>query len=148
LWWWAFFPRPLRPALATGAYMADPPPDDSRESSEAGAAGNAGEGDPRFPEKYSGATGKGDLHIPGAGTIGMAILLVSLSVLFIASMAIFLIIRFQTTQQPPHIWPPPGMPHVPRSLWLSTVIILLASVTIQKAYSAVRRDDEGRLRGI
>jgi cytochrome c oxidase subunit III len=92
-------------------------------------------------DQYADATGKGDLHIPGAGTIGVYLLLASLSVLFIASIVAFLIIRVQSPE-----WPPPGFPHVPSSLWISTLIIVGASVTIQFALNAIRRDDEKRLR--
>lgn len=102
--------------------------------------------DTRFPDTYATATGKGDIHIPGAGTIGMAILIVSLSILFVASMAAFLIIRIQYQSQPNHPWPPLGMPHLPASLWLSTAVILLSSITIQKALNAAQRDDEKKLR--
>ena len=67
----------------------------------------------------------------------MILLIASLSVLFVASMVVYVAIRIQT-----HPWPPPGFPPVPNSLWFSTVVILSASVTIQMALSAVRRDDE------
>jgi cytochrome c oxidase subunit 3 len=96
--------------------------------------------DSRYPERYPDATGKGDIHIPGAGTFGMALLLVSLSVLFLASMVGYIVIRVRTDP-----WPPAGFPHVPNSLWISTAVILCASVTIQRALRAVRRDDERRL---
>jgi cytochrome c oxidase subunit 3 len=84
---------------------------------------------------------KAQLHIPGAGTIGMAILLVSLSMLFLASMVALVVVRAQSSQ-----WPPAGFPRVPNSLWLSTVVIVVTSVTVHLAFSAVRRDDEPRLR--
>ena len=83
---------------------------------------------------------RGVVHIAGAGTIGMTILLISLSILFLASMAAYLIIRHQS----PYSWPPPGFPHVPQSLWISTFVILLSSVTIQLAMNAVRRDNHLR----
>jgi len=79
-------------------------------------------------------------HIPGAGTFGMAVLIVSLSMLFLASMMAFIIMRLKAT-----VWPPLGLPRIPNSLWLSTLIIPLASVTIQLAHNAVRRDDTKRL---
>jgi len=97
------------------------------------------------PDAYADATGKGDIHIPGAGTMGMALLIASLTMLFIASMAAFMIIRHQVVSQPPYMWPPPSMPRVPRSLWLSTAVIVIASITIQKAFTAVRRDRESKL---
>jgi cytochrome c oxidase subunit 3 len=84
--------------------------------------------------------GKQVVQIAGAGTLGMAMLIVSLSMLFIASMVAYLFIRSQST-----VWPPIGMPPVPTSLWLSTIIILAASVTAQMAHNAVRRDQDARL---
>lgn len=81
-----------------------------------------------------------ELHIPGAGTIGMWLLIASLSVLFAASMVAVLVIRSQAAH-----WPPPGAPLLPRSLWASTGVILLASLTIQLALNAVRRDRESSL---
>src|SRR5689334_20702117 len=95
--------------------------------------------DPRYPRQYPEATGKGDIHIPGAGTFGMAVLVISLSTLFIASIFAYLFIRSHTAN-----WDR-GMPRVPNSLWFSTIVILLASVTIQKAHNAIRRGDEKRL---
>jgi cytochrome c oxidase subunit 3 len=89
--------------------------------------------DPDYPD----TTGK-QLHISGAGTIGMAVLIVSLSILFISSMVAFALIRVQAGPA----WAR-GMPRLPNSLWLSTAIILCASVTIQLAYNAIRRGGPG-----
>ncbi len=86
-----------------------------------------------LPPPYRGATGKGDLRIPGAGSIGMAILIISLSTLFISSIAAYLLIRSKTQH-----WPPPGFPAVPNSLWLSTLVILLSSFTMYAALAAIR----------
>jgi cytochrome c oxidase subunit 3 len=95
------------------------------------------------------ASGKPDLHIPGAGTAGMGVLIVSLTMLFLASIAAYLIVRYEFLNRnpdgPPVAWPPAGLPNAPSSLWLSTLVILISSVTIQKALNAVRRDDEARL---
>src|SRR5205809_7949555 len=89
-------------------------------------------------------TAKGPVHLAGAGTIAMGIFLVSLSVLFLSSIAAFMLIRSQSTAKLPQ-WPPPGLPEVPKSLWLSTLVIIISSVTIQMAFNAVRRDDEKKL---
>jgi cytochrome c oxidase subunit III len=83
---------------------------------------------------------KGDILVPGAGTFGMAVLVISLTTLFAASMAAYLFIRSRTPN-----WGL-AMPPVPRTLWLSTAVILLASVAIQRAHGAVRRGHERRLR--
>jgi cytochrome c oxidase subunit III len=97
--------------------------------------------DSLFPESYPDATGKGDIHIPGAGTFGMIVLILSLSVLFIASMMAFVVMRVQAGPQ----WAA-GMPRVPGTLWFSTAVILSASFTIQRALAGVRRDDQDQLR--
>jgi cytochrome c oxidase subunit 3 len=68
-----------------------------------------------------------------AGTFGMYLLLAALGMLFAASLVGYWVIRSQ--HQP---WPPPGFPRLPGSLWISTLVILLASVTIQRAVSAAR----------
>jgi cytochrome c oxidase subunit III len=72
------------------------------------------------------------------GAMGMHMLIIALGMLFAASIVGYLVIR--SLHQP---WPPPGFPALPRSLWISTLVILLASVTIQKALSAVRRGKLG-----
>ena len=93
----------------------------------------------------SDSSGK-QIHIAGAGTTGMAILIVSLSMLFIASMVAYITIRMQTElrlRAAGHTitWPPPGTPAIPSTLWISTFVILLTSVTIQLALNAIRRDN-------
>jgi cytochrome c oxidase subunit 3 len=93
-----------------------------------------------MPPNYEQATGKGDLRISGAGTIGMAILLVSLTVLFAASTFAFVLIRSRAT-----VWPPAGFPKIPSTLWLSTIVILASSVTIQMALNAIKRGNERAL---
>jgi cytochrome c oxidase subunit 3 len=98
-----------------------------RDEDVLGAAGDAG----------AGPSEEKQLHIPGAGTAAMGILLVSLTMLFAASTVAYLVIRSRATT-----WPPPGFPPVPRTLWFSTVVILASSVTVQMALSAIKRDQE------
>ena len=105
--------------------------------------------DPGPPE--SADTSDKTLHIGGAGTAGMALLIVSLSILFIASMVAYVIVRMQIQLRLraagyTDTWPPPGMPAIPRTLWLSTLVIVISSVTIQMALNAVRRDKQNALR--
>jgi cytochrome c oxidase subunit 3 len=76
-----------------------------------------------------------------AGTLGMAILLVTLGVLFAASIVLYLVIRLSAGA------PPVALPPLPRSLWLSTALIVVSSVTIQLARGAARRGQGGLLRG-
>jgi cytochrome c oxidase subunit III len=68
-----------------------------------------------------------------AGTMGMYLFVAALGMLFAGSIVGYLAIR--AAHQP---WPPPGFPVLPRSLWLSTLCILLCSLTIHRALRAVR----------
>jgi len=63
----------------------------------------------------------------------MWIFLGALAVLFAASIAGFLVVRLKAGE-----WPPPGMPRLPRGLWLTTAILLAGSVTIQRALGSIR----------
>jgi heme/copper-type cytochrome/quinol oxidase subunit 3 len=79
---------------------------------------------------------EGDLHVPGAGAFGLGLLVVSLSMLFVASMVALLMVRAQAG-----VWPPHGMPPLPSTLWISTLVILGASVAVHRAVGAIRRND-------
>jgi cytochrome c oxidase subunit III len=72
--------------------------------------------------------------VPGAGRLGMAVFLVSLSMLFAASMVGYLVVRLRA-----EAWPPPGMPRLPSGLWVATAVIVGCSVTIHRALLAARR---------
>ena len=87
--------------------------------------------------------GKPYLHIPGAGTMAMYVLVASLSVLFASSLLAYCFIRFVKMANQ---WPPKGYPHLPPTLWVSTVVILLTSGTIQFALVSIKRNNEARLR--
>ena len=75
------------------------------------------------------------------GRLGMRLLLLALSMLFAASLTGYLVVRAGASA-----WPPPGMPGFPKGLWFSTVLILLASATVQWALSGIRRGDQRGLR--
>lgn len=75
-------------------------------------------------------------QIPGAGVLGMWIFLATLTVLFIASIVGYLVVRLRTTA-----WPPPGMPRLPSGLWLATIVLLGASVAIHLALRKIRAGD-------
>ena len=80
-------------------------------------------------------------------TIAMWLFLASLAMLFAASMLGYVLIRtgfFGNQASPP---PAYGSLQMPKSLWVSTVIILLASFTIHLAVGAVRREKQRLLRG-
>jgi cytochrome c oxidase subunit 3 len=72
----------------------------------------------------------------------MLVFLLSLSVLFLASIIGYLVVRSRAAE-----WPPPGSPKLPAGLWVSTVIILVSSGTIQSALRSVRRNRLGALIG-
>ena len=84
-------------------------------------------GDPR--EARDGA-------IPGAGVLGMWIFLATLAVLFLAAIVGYLVVRLKATD-----WPPPGMPRLPGGLWIATIVLLAASVTIHRALAAIREGE-------
>jgi heme/copper-type cytochrome/quinol oxidase subunit 3 len=77
-------------------------------------------------------------HAPptGAGVFGMLLFLLSLSVLFASSLIGVIIVRFQADS-----WRPPGFEGLPAGLWVSTLVILGASVTVHLALRAARCDD-------
>ncbi len=69
------------------------------------------------------------------GRLGMTLLVLALSMLFAASLMMYLVIRLRAP-----VWPPPGMPHLPGTLWISTAIILISSFTMHSAVRAARED--------
>ncbi len=72
-----------------------------------------------------------------AGTLGMIVFVVALSMFFVASVAVYLVMR--QIHQP---WPPRGFPALPASLWLSTADIAFGSVMIHGAVRAARRGSQ------
>lgn len=80
-------------------------------------------------------------------TIAMWLFLVALAMLFAASMLGYVMIRtgwFGNQASPP---PERGALKMPLSLWVSTLTILLASITMHLGVSAVRREKQGLLKG-
>ncbi len=71
----------------------------------------------------------------------MFLFLVSLTVLFLASIVATIIMRVRAGS-----WPPPGMPPPPRGLWLSTAILIVSSATMQWAVESARRDRRDSLK--
>ena len=71
--------------------------------------------------------------IPGAGILGMWIFLATLGMLFAASIGGYLAVRLRAPE-----WPPPGMPRLPRGLWITTLVIVACSVTISRAVASIR----------
>ncbi len=75
------------------------------------------------------------------GRLGMRLLVAALSMLFAASLVAYGLIRSRAA-----VWPPAGMPRLPGTLWISTVLILVSSVTMQAAVRAARAGRERALR--
>ncbi|MGD1148674.1 MAG: heme-copper oxidase subunit III [Thermoanaerobaculaceae bacterium] len=77
----------------------------------------------------------------GVGLLGMKLLILALSMLFVSSIIGYLVIRSRAAA-----WPPPGMPQLPSALWVSTLIIVISSFTVQAAVRATRGDRQAALR--
>lgn len=75
------------------------------------------------------------------GRLGMRLLLLSLGMLFAATLAGYFWVRSSA-----EVWPPPGMPALPAGLWLSTALIAVSSATVQWALAGARRGAQGSLR--
>lgn len=75
------------------------------------------------------------------GRLGMRLLLLALGVLFAATLSGYLAIRGRA-----ETWPPPGVPKLPASLWISTILIVASSFSVQWALRGIRRGLQGPLR--
>ena len=75
------------------------------------------------------------------GLHGLRLFLLSLAMLFGASLVGYLVIRFAPTDEPLEI------PPLPRALWLSTLLLVASSGTIQLALVSARRGRSVPLRG-
>lgn len=76
------------------------------------------------------------------GMLGMTIFLASLSMLFVASLMGYLVVRLRAEQ-----WPPPDAPGLPGTLWLATVVLLLTSAVVQGAKSSSVRGRVAPIKG-
>ena len=86
-----------------------------------------------------------------AGKFGMWLFLASLSMLFAASIVGYLIMRWQLGVKPPQGVSPAAQPVVelpplPQLLWLSTLLLVASSATMQLAVMAVRENAQRLLR--
>lgn len=82
--------------------------------------------------------GAGKSSSESTGMFGMKLLILSLSVLFLASIVIYGIIRSRAT-----VWPPPGMPAVPGGAWITTMILIFSAVTMSAASAAIKKGMTG-----
>jgi len=82
-----------------------------------------------------------DRNPPGTGTLGMALFLAALAMLFAASLFGYAIIRFTSQNAPPV-----GAIEMPSGLIVSTGVILLSSLTMHRALSSVAHERQARFR--
>lgn len=74
--------------------------------------------------------------------MGMGVFLVSLGILFGATLVGFLVMRVELARR--GMWPQ-DLPTLPRGLWISTLILLVSSGTMQWATFALQRNDQLQL---
>ncbi|HWE96766.1 MAG TPA: cytochrome c oxidase subunit 3 [Tepidisphaeraceae bacterium] len=75
-------------------------------------------------------------HVPaGTGTFGMILFLIALFMLFAAAMLGYVLIRLHGSKSPA-----PGTIQIPQSFWLSTALVVAASVTIHLSEKNLRRE--------
>lgn len=72
------------------------------------------------------------------GQLGLRFFLLSLTMLFAASLVGILVVRYKAA-----VWPPAGAPTLPKGLWASTALIFLSSWTMGRA---VRHQARGESR--
>ena len=75
---------------------------------------------------------------PGTGMLAMGWFIAALSSLFLASIVAYVVVRLNSPNRPEKF----GDIVIPHILWLSTVILLISSVTMHLALSAVRREKQ------
>lgn len=78
---------------------------------------------------------------PPAGMLGMRLFIASLAMVFAATLVGYLVVRGRAES-----WPPPGVPLLPGTLWISTVILAASSVTTAWARRGLWRGDQRALR--
>ncbi len=91
----------------------------------------------------------------GTGTLGMILFLISLAILFVASIVGFLLINYFIRQPYPQTQPDgstlmvtrdiPDL-HLPLGLWVSTALILASSATVHRALHNVRLERQAAFR--
>lgn len=74
------------------------------------------------------------------GRIGVMFIIVGAVMLFAAFMTGYVVLRFGSEE-----WPPAGSPTLPSTLWYSTILIALSSLSAQMAVRAARLGDTVRL---
>ena len=82
-----------------------------------------------------------DLRQQDFRPLGLTFFLAGLTMLLGASLVGYLIVRLSADQ-----WPPPGIPAIPMTLWISTAVLLLSSVTMHGALEGVREGNQRALK--
>lgn len=96
---------------------------------------------PPRPPRSARLTSTKERPVPGAGPLGMAVFLASLSVLFVASLVGYAAVRATAPE-----WPPAGAPPLPRTLWLSTLLLVASSGALHAALVGARRGRQDLVR--
>ncbi len=76
-----------------------------------------------------------------AGKLGLALFLASLTMLFLAAMVAYVLVRTRSPNAPP-----PGSLSLPAALWASTGLMILCSLTMWRSTAAARAGCPGGLR--
>jgi cytochrome c oxidase subunit 3 len=84
--------------------------------------------------------GKVGEEVPGASLLGMSFFLASLTVLFVASIVAYVVVRNRA-----HVWPPSNSPGLPLGFALSTVALIGGSIAMQSALRAIRNGQVSQL---
>lgn len=77
-----------------------------------------------------------------AGVMGMLVFIVSLAMIFAATILGLVVVRIEDDGP----WPPAGMPALPSLLALSTIVILVSSLTMWLTTRAIARDRQVEFR--
>jgi len=72
--------------------------------------------------------------VPGARILGIGVFLASISMLFLAVIVAYVVVRHKAPN-----WPPLDAPALPKVLWLSTLSLIGVSVFLHRALATVRR---------
>ena len=78
-----------------------------------------------------------------AGRFGMVLFLISIGVLFIATLIVLLVVRVQLARD--GLWPT-DLPALPKALWASTVVLIVSSGTMQWSLASIRTGQARPLR--
>lgn len=86
------------------------------------------------PDPAGRSGGRGNLHVAGAGTLGVAILVGSLAILFLSSLIAFVCYRADFLKS--------VTVSLPDGLWISTLLLAASSVTIHMAKTRIEKDQD------